>query len=227
MSKSRGNVVNPDKIVADYGADTFRLYEMYLGPLEAQKPWNTRDIVGMSRFLGSVWRILIGEDGQPRVSDAPIPAELDRQMHRAIKKVADDIQGLRFNTAIAELIELKNSMTALPTVPRQLAENYALMLSPFAPHIAEEIWEKLGHQKSLAQHSWPAVDESKLIETTLDLPVQVNGKLRGKINIPAAANESDVLATAENAEAVKSWLSGKTIVKRIYVPGKLVSFVVK
>jgi leucyl-tRNA synthetase len=227
MSKSRGNVVNPDKIVAEYGADTFRLYEMYMGPLEAQKPWNTRDIVGMSRFLSSVWRILISEEGQPRVADAPIPADLDRRMHRAIKKVADDILGLRFNTAIAELIELKNEMTALAAVPRELAENFTLMLAPLAPHIAEDIWQKLGHAESLARHPWPKVDESKLVETNIELPVQVNGKVRGKVTVPASATESEVLAVAESADSVMPWLAGKAVAKRIYVPGKLVSFVVR
>ena len=227
MSKSRGNVVSPDKIVADYGADTFRLYEMYLGPLEAQKPWNTRDIIGMSRFLSSVWRILIGEDEKPRLSADGIPPEIDHRMHRAIKKVADDITALRFNTAIAELIELKNEMSQLQGVPRELAENYTLMLSPFAPHMAEEIWHRLGHEKSLARRPWPTADETKLVETTVELPVQVNGKLRGKIVSPVEATQDQVLAAAEATPAVKAWLEGKTIVKRIYVPGKLVSFVVK
>ena len=226
MSKSRGNVVNPDDIVREFGADTFRLYEMYLGPLEAQKPWNTRDIVGMSRFLGSVWRILVAEDESMRVSDEPIPPDLDRRMHRAIKKVAEDIQAMHFNTAIAELIELKNAMTQLKSVPRKLAENFALMLAPFAPHLAEELWQRLGHAQSLAREPWPTLDESKLIEDTLELPVQVNGKLRGKVTVPANSSQDQVLAAAESNEAVKPWLAGKTITKRIYVPGKLISFVV-
>jgi leucyl-tRNA synthetase len=227
MSKSRGNVVNPDKIVAEHGADTFRLYEMYMGPLEAQKPWNTRDIVGMSRFLNSVWRILIGEDDKAKISKTAIGPELDRRMHRAIKKVADDIQGLRFNTAIAELIELKNEMTQLTSVPAELAENFTLMLAPFAPHIAEEIWQKLGHHKSLAHRPWPTADENKLVEETMELPVQVNGKLRGKVVVPAGADEERIFKAVNASDSVRTWLEGKTIVKRIYVAGKLVSFVVK
>src|SRR5687768_17220398 len=134
MSKSRGNVVNPDSIVADYGADAFRLYEMYMGPLEAQKPWNTRDIIGMTRFLNGVWRNLVGDEENNKVAtiaDAPVPEALDRQMHRAIKKVAEDVEGLRFNTAIAELIKLNNELTGLPQVPRTVAENLVLMLAPF------------------------------------------------------------------------------------------------
>ncbi len=231
MSKSRGNVVNPDQIVNDYGADCFRLYEMYMGPLEAQKPWNTRDIVGMSRFLNSVWRNLVGDEERPNerpsIGDAPIPEALDRMMHRAIKKVAEDIEGLRFNTAIAELIKLNNEITGMKSVPRALAGNFVLMLAPFAPHIAEELWQRLGHDESLARHAWPAFDPAKLTETTVELPVQVNGKLRDKVTVPADADETAVFAAAEKAEKARPWIEGKTVIKRIYVPKKLISFVVK
>ena len=230
MAKSRGNVVNPDKIVEDYGADAFRLYEMYMGPLEAQKPWSTRDIIGMTRFLNGVWRNLIGDEESNKTAnivDQPIPDELDRQLHRAIKKVGDDIQALRFNTAIAELIKLNNAMTGLTTIPRPLAETFTLLLAPFAPHVAEEIWQRLGHAQSLARHPWPAYDEAKLVETTMELPVQVNGKLRGKVTVPADADESAILTAAAAADGVPAWLEGKTVVKRLYVSKKLVNFVVK
>jgi leucyl-tRNA synthetase len=229
MSKSRGNVVNPDNIVRDYGADAFRLYEMYMGPLEAQKPWSTRDIVGMSRFLNSVWRNLVGDEESGKVvqvADAPVPDALDRQMHRTVKKVADDITGLRFNTAIAELIKLNNEMGRLEPMPRELAENFVLMLAPFAPHVSEEIWARLGHAKSLARRPWPTYDPAKLVESSIELPVQVNGKLRGKITVPADAPESHILETAASEPGVRGWLEGKDIKKRIYVPKKLVSFVV-
>jgi leucyl-tRNA synthetase len=232
MSKSRGNVVNPDDIVKEYGADAFRLYEMYMGPLEAQKPWSTRDIVGMARFLSAVWRNLIGDEETtrasraPRVGDAPIPEPLDRQMHRTIRKVAEDIQSLRFNTAIAELIKLNNEITGMPSVPRELAENLVLMLSPFAPHLAEELWERLGHHKTLARRPWPAYDEAKLIEAEIELPVQVNGKLRDRIRVPADADEATILQTAETSEKLKPWIEGKTVKKRLYVPRKLVNLVV-
>ena len=234
MSKSRGNVVNPDKIVENYGADAFRLYEMYLGPLEAQKPWNTRDIVGMTRFLNAVWRNLIGDtpEGETedpretRVVDQPIPDALDRMMHRAIKKVGDDIAGLRFNTAIAELIKLNNELNKVQAVPRELAENLTLMLAPFAPHIAEELWSRLGHTKSLARRPWPQYDEAKLTESTMELPVQVNGKLRDRIFVPADADEATILSTAQQAAGAQQWLAGKEIKKRLYVPKKLVNFVV-
>jgi leucyl-tRNA synthetase len=228
MSKSRGNVVNPDDIVRDYGADCFRLYEMYMGPLEAQKPWNTRDIVGMSRFLNNVWRNLIGDEENNKVatiSDAPIPEALDRQLHRTIKKVGEDITALRFNTAIAELIKLNNEITGMSPVPKALAEGLVLLLAPFAPHIGEELWHRLGHTESLARAPWPAYDEAKLVESSIELPVQVNGKVRDKIVVAADAAEATVLAAAESAERVKPWLDGKTIRKRIYVPGKLVNLV--
>jgi leucyl-tRNA synthetase len=230
MSKSRGNVVNPDKIVADYGADTFRLYEMYMGPLEAQKPWNTRDIVGMSRFLSSVYRNLIGDEELAKkaaITDEAIPDALDRQMHRTIKKVGEDIETLRFNTAIAELIKLNNEVGPLPSVPRKLAETIVLLLAPFAPHLAEEIWERLGHDKSLAREAWPKFDATKLVDDTMELAVQVNGKLRGTIQIATAADKETVLAAARGAGTVKTWLEGKTVIKELYVEKKLVNFVVK
>jgi leucyl-tRNA synthetase len=230
MSKARGNVVNPDDIVRDYGADCFRLYEMYMGPLEAPKPWNTRDIVGMMRFLNAVWRHLVGDDEdnlKSEISDLEIPDSLDRQMNRTIKKVAEDIEALRFNTGIAELIKLNNEMGKLDAIPRRLAENFVLMLAPFAPHIAEEIWQRLGHDSSLARHPWPKLDAAKLQETTLEIPVQVNGKLRDKVMVPADADEATILKTAEGAQKVRPWLEGKMIVKRHYVPKKLVNFVVK
>ncbi len=229
MSKSRGNVVNPDDIVRDYGADVLRLYEMYMGPLEAQKPWNTRDIVGMQRFCSAVYRHLIGDDETGtivEVQDIDVPDALNRQLHRTIKKVAGDIEGLRFNTAIAELIKLNNEMGPLEVMPRKLAEDFTLMLAPFAPHLAEEIWHRLGHPKSLTRYPWPGHDEELLIESVLELPVQVNGKLRDKIIVPADASEADVFLAAEASEKALPWLAGKVIKKRLYVPRKLVNIVV-
>jgi leucyl-tRNA synthetase len=250
MSKSRGNVINPDDIVKDYGADAFRLYEMYMGPLETQKPWSTRDIVGMTRFLASVYRNLIGDDesmpatsptepsgsaagssaaGSPvkrKIVISPVPEAADRLMHRTIKKVGDDIAGLRFNTAIAELIVLNKEVGKLTEVPRELAENFTLLLAPFAPHLAEEIWLHLGHHKSLARRPWPTYDPAKLFDTTIELPVQVNGKLRDRITVEADADEATVFAAAEAAEKVVPWIAGKDVRKRLYVPKKLVNFVV-
>jgi len=147
-------------------------------------------------------------------------------MHRAIKKIEEDIAALRFNTAIAELIKLNNEMTHLSVIPRELAENVTLMLAPFAPHIAEELWEHLGHTKSLARRPWPTYDPAKLIESTMELPVQVNGKLRDKISVPADADQETILTTAASAAGVRPWLEGKAMKKRLYVENKLVNFVV-
>ncbi len=232
MSKSRGNVINPDSIVEEYGADTFRLYEMYMGPLEQQKPWNTRDIVGMFRFLNGVARNLLGEtddegrETPAKVADAAVPEALDRSVNRTLKKVAEDIRGLRFNVGIAELIKLNNEFTKLDVVPTPVAETYALMLAPFAPHLAEEIWASLGHGESLSRAAWPAVDESKLVENSLTLPVQVNGKVRGRITVPSDADEEQVLSAAESSAEVGPWIEGKTVRKRIYVGGRMVNLVV-
>jgi leucyl-tRNA synthetase len=230
MSKSRGNVVNPDKIVADYGADTFRLYEMYMGPLEQQKPWNTRDIVGMSRFLAGVYRNLVGDDEtgkKAEIVDWAIPEALDRQMHRTIKKVGEDIEGLRFNTAIAQLIMLNNEIVKEKVVPRGLAENFTLLLAPFAPHLAEEVWSVLGHKESLVRHPWPTFDAAKLADSTVEIAVQVNGKLRGTVSVPADVDDKAAIAAARDVGSVKVWIEGKTIVKSLYVQKKLVNFVVK
>jgi leucyl-tRNA synthetase len=201
---------------------------MYLGPLGDQKPWSTRDIVGMTRFLNSVARNL-GIDPESKTSVAlngPIPDAIDRQMHRTIKKVGEDIESMCFNTAIAALIELNNEMRRLQSIPRELAENFALMLAPFAPHLAEEIWAKLGHHKSLSHRPWPSYDEAKLAETMMELPVQVNGKLRDRITVPADASQEDILATAEKSPTIQTWVAGKTMKKRLYVEKKLVNFVV-
>jgi leucyl-tRNA synthetase len=229
MSKSRGNVVNPDEIIENHGADALRLYEMYMGPLEATKPWNTRDIVGMERFIRAVYRHLVGDEEENRVAkivDAPIPEALDRQLHRAIKKIGEDIEALRFNTAIAELIKLNNELPGLAEIPRAFAEAFTLLVAPFAPHLAEEVWQSLGHSESLARHPWPKYDPAKLVDTTLELPVQVNGKLRGKVTVAADAQEADIFIAAKQVESVRPWVEGKELKKSLYVPRKLVNFVV-
>jgi leucyl-tRNA synthetase len=228
MSKSRGNIVNPDRIVQDYGADVFRLYEMYMGPLEAQKPWNTRDIVGMQRFLNRVWRTFVGDidsGGPLPMTDDAIAPDLDRRLHRAIRKVGEDIEAMRFNTAIAELIELLNEASRAESLPRAFVRDYTLLLAPFAPHLAEEVWHRvLGNQQSVVLAPWPEYDPAKLVESSIEVPVQVNGKLRGKVTVPADADETAVLAAAE--ADVARHLDGKQVRKRVYVPGKMVNLVV-
>lgn len=226
MSKSRGNVVNPDEMVERFGADAVRLYEMFMGPLEAMKPWSTRGVEGVTRFLDRVWRLMIDEDG--KVGRAVIDTEpsLDHQrvLHQTIKKVTEDIEELRFNTAIAQMMVFTNELTKAEKRPRAVLEPFVLLLSPFAPHLAEEVWERLGHTSSVGLESWPSFDPALVVTERIEIPVQVNGKLRGKIQVDAGATRDSIEPLA--SEAVKEWLQGKDLRKVIYVEKKLINFVV-
>ena len=231
MSKSRGNVVNPDEIVARYGADAFRLYEMFLGPLEQVKPWNTRGVEGTHRFLNRAWRLIAGSDAEDGghapalASDAPT-REQQRVLHQTIAKVTEDIEGMRFNTAISALMELTNAAYKWPSLPRAVAEPFVLLLAPLAPHLAEELWARLGHQESLAYHAWPVADHALLKADVIEIPVQVNGKVRGKITVPAEAAESEVIEIAKADANVGKHLAGQSLKRAIYVRGRIVNFVV-
>ena len=232
MAKSRGNVINPDDIVTEYGADSLRLYEMFMGPLEATKPWSMSGVEGVSRFLGRVWRMIVDERADevtlhPTISDAVADDDQLRILHRTIKAVTEDIDKLSFNTAISRLMEFTNALGQADPRPRSLMEPFLLLLSPFAPHLAEELWCLLGHDGSLAYEPWPQFDESLLVTSTVEVPVQVNGKLRGKVTVAADADEPTIQAAAAADEAVARFLAEKTIVKPIVVPGRLVNFVVK
>ncbi|HEX7237004.1 MAG TPA: leucine--tRNA ligase, partial [Gammaproteobacteria bacterium] len=231
MSKSRGNVVNPDEILARYGADAFRLYEMFLGPLEQVKPWNTRGVEGTHRFLNRVWRLVAGTDAEdggnaPSVADAAPTREQQRAVHQTIAKVTEDIEAMRFNTAISALMELTNAMYKWPQVPRASVETLVLLLAPLAPHIAEELWQRLGHEESLAYHAWPVADAALLKADVLEIAVQVNGKVRGKISVPAEAQESEVIEIAKADRNVDKHLAGQSVKRAIYVRGRIVNFVV-
>ncbi|MEV4827668.1 leucine--tRNA ligase [Micromonospora sp. NPDC049257] len=224
MGKSLRNVVTPDDMCAAYGADTFRVYEMSMGPLEVSRPWETRAVVGSYRFLQRVWRAVVDEQtGTLRVTDAPADTETRRLLHRVIDGVRTDMEGIRFNTAIAKLIELTNAVTRLEQTPREVAEPLVLMLAPFAPHVAEELWRMLGHDTSLAYADFPTADPALLVAETVTYPVQVNGKVRGRVEVPADAPQEVVRAAA--LEAVASALAGKEPRKVIVVPGRLVSVV--
>ena len=229
MSKSRGNVINPDDVVRDYGADSLRLYEMFMGPLEQSKSWSMRGVEGVHRFLNRVWRLACDDEtGQviPAVThDAGTPDQL-KAIHAVIKKVTEDLDGMKYNTAISAMMEFVNAATSWTTRPRTILEKFALLLSPFAPHLAEELWAKLGHGGSLALEKWPAFDASLLVESTIEIPVQVNGKLRGRIQVSAGATQADVLAVAKADANVTSHLAGKAIRKEIYIPGKMLNLVV-
>jgi leucyl-tRNA synthetase len=225
MSKSLKNVVNPDDVIAEYGADTFRLYEMAMGPLEQSKPWNPRDIEGQIRFLSRLWRLVIDEQtGAPRLAVSPSP-DIERQLHRTIAKVQDDIERLNFNTAIAAMIELNNAATKAGGLTRDQVERLAVTLAPFAPHMAEEIWSLLGHGETISHAPWPAVDPAMLRDDSIELPVQVMGKVRGKITVAADADEKSIEAAALIEPKVAEALKGKTVRKVVVVPGKIVNIV--
>jgi leucyl-tRNA synthetase len=227
MGKSLKNAVNPDDICDTYGCDTLRLYEMYLGPLDASKPWNTRDIVGVHRFLQRIWRNFVEEDTNGLlISEEPPAEEHIRLLHKTIKRVTDDMERLSFNTAIAALIEMNNALKGLPRIPRALAEPFVLMLAPMAPHLCEELWQRFGHPESLAYAPWPAYDAHVLVEDTLEIAVQVNGKLRATLVVPADASKDAILIAARTQDNVMKHLEGKALRREIYVPGKIVNLVV-
>jgi leucyl-tRNA synthetase len=228
MSKSRGNVVNPDEMMDRFGADAVRMYEMFMGPLEAMKPWSTRGVEGVTRFLDRVWRMLVDENGalSPAIAgDAPNAGQL-RLLHQTIKKVTEDLDALRFNTAISQMMIFTNEMTKLERRPRALLEPFVLLLSPFAPHLCEELWEKLGRAPSVSQQPWPAFDPTLVVSDRVEIPLQVNGRLRSKIDVPADWTEEQVVTLAKQDAKMAEWLQGKPPKKVIYVPKKLVNFVV-
>jgi len=232
MSKSKGNVVNPDDVVNDYGADSLRLYEMFMGPLEQVKPWNTRGVDGVHRFLARAWRLFVTFDddgnaapGAPRLTGEASTREQRQVLHRTIQKVTDDIEAMRFNTAIAAMMEFVNAATKWTALPRELAGPFVLLLSPFAPHLAEELWARMGHDASLAYAPWPEADAQVLVADTVEIAVQVNGKLRGTLTVAVDASKDDVLAAAKAHENVAKHLDGATVRKEIVVPGRLVNLV--
>jgi leucyl-tRNA synthetase len=229
MSKSRGNVVNPDDVVAEYGADSMRLFEMFMGPLEDVKPWSTRGVEGVFRFLNRVWRLYTDENGDldPAITDVPAPASIEQVFHATVKKVGEDIEALRFNTAISQMMIFVNELTKTGVRPRSVLEPFVLLLSPFAPHLAEEIWEKMGHEVSLARTPWPAYDQSKLARKTIEVVLQVNGKVRDTMEVIPGLDEKSLEDLARGNENVLRHAEGKQIVKSIVVKDKLVNLVVR
>ncbi|MBQ7288105.1 MAG: leucine--tRNA ligase [Clostridia bacterium] len=222
MSKSRGNVVNPDDIVNDYGADTMRLYEMFIGDFEKAAPWSSASIKGCRRFLDRVWNL------QEILCDGDsYSAELEAAMHKTVKKVTEDIEELKMNTAIAALMALLNDMTAKGSVNRAEMRTLLLLLNPFAPHITEELWELCGYEGMLHAAAWPTFDETKCKEQTVEIVVQVNGKIRAKLNVAADIAAPDAIAAAKANEKIAEEIKGKSIIKELYVSGKLVNLVVK
>ncbi|NND73267.1 MAG: leucine--tRNA ligase [Rhodothermales bacterium] len=227
MGKSLKNAVSPDEICEEFGCDTLRLYEMYLGPLEQSKPWNTRDIVGVNRFLKRVWRNYVNDDGSTRELTATESDETLKMLHGTIKRVTDDLDRMSFNTAIAALIEMNSFLMKRDTISRPTAETFLILLSPLAPHIAEELWNRFGNTTMISSQSWPSYDEKILKEDSITIPVQVNGKVRASISIEPSASKDDVLSVAREHESILKYTRDNSIVKEIYVPGKIVNLVVK
>jgi len=266
MSKSRGNVINPDDVLKEYGADAFRLYEMFMGPLEMVKPWNTQGVEGVYRFLGRTWRLFVDEHSETEFEQA-CTAEPDRAhhhlsliriqasirevqpdreqlraLHACIKKITEDLDHLRFNTAISSLMVFVNEAMTWPIKPAQLLADFLVLLQPFAPHLAEELWLKLmlprtstgpgsgvkfrDSEVPLAYQPWPLFDPATLVQETLELPVQVNGKLRDRIVLSRESSDSDIEQAALTSAKVRAFIDGKTVRKIVFVPGKLVNLVV-
>ena len=232
MSKSRGNVINPDHIIAEYGADSLRLYEMFMGPLEQVKPWSTKGVEGVNRFLNRAWRLLIDEDSgklKSKVKDVDPQKEQLKSLHEAIKKVTDDIESLRFNTAISALMIFINEANQWDVIPESVAKEFIILLSPFAPHICEELWAILGNKNSIAYAEWPEFVEEYLKEDSILYPIQINGKVRSEINIPAekAGDKEYVLGLAKQDEKIVEHLEGSELIKEIFVPQRIVNLVIK
>jgi leucyl-tRNA synthetase len=231
MSKSRGNVVNPDPVVREYGADSLRLYEMFMGPLEATKPWSMEGVNGVRGFLDRTWRMIVDERAEKRelnaaVRDIEPTPEQNRVLHKTIQGVTNDLERMAFNTAIAKMMEFTNFFLKCDIRPRAAMEKLVLLLSPFAPHAAEELWQLLAHEKSLAYEPWPTFDPQAVREDTLEVPVQIGGKLRARITVPAGASQADLEQAARTDARIAELLAGKIVVKVVVVPGRMVNFVV-
>lgn len=232
MSKSRGNVVNPDEIVREYGADALRLYEMFMGPLEATKPWSMSGVSGVRNFLDRVWRLFVDYQAEtvellPAIQDVAPTKEQNQQVHRTIAAVTNDLNNMSYNTVIARLMEFVNFFTKQDVRPRQSMESFVLLLSPLAPHLAEELWSLLGHPETLAYQPWPSYDVELTKSSEVEVPLQVNGKLRSRVTVGADCSKDELQALAMADTKIQELIAGKTIVKTIVVPGRMVNIVVK
>ncbi|MDQ0220287.1 leucine--tRNA ligase [Peribacillus cavernae] len=227
MSKSKGNVVNPDQVVTSHGADTLRMYEMFMGPLDASIAWSENGLDGSRRFLDRVWRLLVDDDGSlsSRIVDHDDSGKLEKVYHQTVKKVTENYEDLKFNTAISQLMVFINDAYKADTLPKAYIEGFTKMLSPVAPHITEEIWEKLGHTESITYETWPAYDEAKLIDNEVEIVLQVNGKVKTKLMVPTDITKEKLEEIAMGDDTIKEQIDGKTVRKVIAVPGKLVNIV--
>jgi len=228
MSKSRGNVINPDEIVENYGADTLRMYEMFMGPLEKSKPWNTSGMEGIFRFLNRVWNLYIDDNGKIRedIQNVEPNHRIKKLINKTVRKVTNDIENLKFNTAIAQLMIFVNEISKEKIKPRSVMETFLHLLNPFAPHISEELWNRMGNKEILAHLEWPEYDEEYVRDDLVVIAVQVNGKLRGQFEIDIDASEEEYIEKALSLERVKNYIGSKPIRKKIVVKGKIVNLVV-
>jgi len=229
MSKSKGNVVNPDEIISSHGADTLRLYEMFMGPLEASVAWSTNGLDGARRFIDRIWRLFVNEeDGTIAAKiQASDDKTLEKSYHQTVKKVTEDYEGIRFNTAISQMMVFINDCYKADVIPTEYAEGFVKMLAPMVPHVAEELWQILGHDETLSYKEWPTYDESKLVDDEVEIAVQVLGKVRAKIIVAKDASKEEIEKVALADDKVQEYMAGKDLVKIIVIPGKLVNIVVK
>ena len=230
MGKSLKNAVAPDDICRDFGADTLRVYEMSMGPLDTSRPWATKDVVGSQRFLQRLWRLAVNEDtGELATTDANLSEDDLKQLHRTIAGVRDDYENLRLNTVVAKLIEYVNYLTKTyrTEAPRAAVEPIAQLVSPIAPHIAEELWQRFGHDETITYQPFPTFEEKYLVDDEIEVPVQINGKVKARINVAADADQEGVFEVALADAKIAELTSGKNVVKKIYVPGRMVNLVVK
>ncbi len=223
MSKSKGNVINPDDMVKEYGADSLRIYEMFMGPIDAAKPWDPKGIEGSKKFIDRVWRVLV-ESGKVKEQENK---NLEHVYHYTVKKVTKDYEAMQFNTAISQMMIFINEAIKEDVIPKEYAEGFVKLLNPVAPHITEEIWEKLGHNKTISYEAWPTFDESKTVEDTIELPIQINGKLRANVEINKDEEEKVVKEKVHSNERIQEFIEGKEIVKEIYVPNRIYNIVIK
>jgi leucyl-tRNA synthetase len=237
MSKSRGNIVNPDEVIDQHGADAFRCYEMFMGPLEQMKPWSTRGVEGVARFLARVWRLLMTENQagewvlSDKIKQANATKAQQKLLHATIKKVTEDIESFSFNTAISQMMIFVNAFTNVETIPLAAMRTFLILLDPFAPHIASELWKTLNTKSSdaggeITEQSWPAYDERLLVEDEVEIVVQINGKLRDRMKMPILATEEELKTAALSNPRIQKRITGKNVRNVIVVPRKLVNIVV-
>jgi leucyl-tRNA synthetase len=226
MSKSRNNGIPPEDVVADYGADSLRIYEVFMGPMEDSVLWQTDGIVGVRRFLDRVWRLFARESEPGDAANADDLARLERLLHRTIRKVTEDIEGLQLNTAISQLMIFVNEATKNQGIPAVMQDAFVRLLAPFAPHLAEELWAALGHTESIARAEWPQFDPQKCMEESVLIVVQINGKVRGRITLPRGASEHETQEAARKDAAIARYLDDRQLVKVFFVPDRILNIIV-